>query len=317
MMAGFDSIVFLLGLLILPVLYVIYYKVIKRKKKAAIKFSNLMFVKSAISNKKRSRRDLWLFIMSLAIIALMIIGFADPHIPLEQSKEGVNVVFVIDNSGSMLATDYTPNRLEAAKNSAAILLDSLYEKDHVGIIIFENGATTASYLSPFKERVRESLLTISPKQGKTALGDGLGLGIDMATSIPNKKKIVILLSDGVNNAGVISPNEAIEFAKVNSIQVYTIGMGSETPTIIGYDAFRNPQYAELDERTLQAIAEQTGGKYFKSIDKDTLDNIYQNISEEIEREKEQVYIKDWFFAIGFAMLFVQIYLRYGQSKIIQ
>ena len=96
--------------------------------------------------------------ISLVIIALMIIGFADPHIPLEQSKEGVNVVFVIDNSGSMLATDYTPNRLEAAKSSAAILLDSLKEKDHAGIVIFENGATTAAYLSRLKkEYVRVSL----------------------------------------------------------------------------------------------------------------------------------------------------------------
>ena len=218
-MAGFDSIIVLLGLLVIPALYLIYNQMIKKRRKAAIKFSNLMFVKSAISNKKKSKRDMWIFMISLVIIALMIIGFADPHIPLEQSKEGVNVVFVIDNSGSMLATDYSPNRLEAAKSSAAILLDSLNEKDHAGIVIFENGATTAAYLSPFKERVRESLFAISSKTGQTALGDGLGLGVDMATSIPNKKKIVILLSDGVNNAGVISPNEAIEFAKANVIQL--------------------------------------------------------------------------------------------------
>ena len=137
-------------LLVIPALYLIYNQMIKKRRKAAIKFSNLMFVKSAISNKKKSKRDMWIFMISLVIIALMIIGFADPHIPLEQSKEGVNVVFVIDNSGSMLATDYTPNRLEAAKSSAAILLDSLNEKDHAGIVIFENGATTAAYLSPFK-----------------------------------------------------------------------------------------------------------------------------------------------------------------------
>ena len=316
-MAGFDSIIVLLGLLVIPALYLIYNQMIKKRRKAAIKFSNLMFVKSAISNKKKSKRDMWIFMISLAIIALMIIGFADPHIPLEQSKEGVNVVFVIDNSGSMLATDYTPNRLEAAKSSAAILLDSLNEKDHAGIVIFENGATTAAYLSPFKERVRESLFAISSKTGQTALGDGLGLGVDMATSIPNKKKIVILLSDGVNNAGVISPNEAIEFAKANVIQVYTIGLGSETPTMIGRDAFGRPAYAELDENTLKAIAKQTGGTYFKSIDKGTLDEIYETIGKDIEREKEEVYIKEWFFASALALLLAQIYLRYGKGKIIQ
>ena len=210
-MAGFDSIIVLLGLLVIPALYLIYNQMIKKRRKAAIKFSNLMFVKSAISNKKKSKRDMWIFMISLVIIALMIIGFADPHIPLEQSKEGVNVVFVIDNSGSMLATDYSPNRLEAAKSSAAILLDSLNEKDHAGIVIFENGATTAAYLSPFKERVRESLFAISSKTGQTALGDGLGLGVDMATSIPNKKKIVILIVTMMGyNAGITkSPSRTI------------------------------------------------------------------------------------------------------------
>ena len=79
-MAGFDSIIVLLGLLVIPALYLIYNQMIKKRRKAAIKFSNLMFVKSAISNKKKSKRDMWIFMISLAIIALMIIGFADPHI---------------------------------------------------------------------------------------------------------------------------------------------------------------------------------------------------------------------------------------------
>ena len=119
------------------------------------------------------------------------------------------------------------------------------------------------------------------------------------------------------NAGVISPNEAIEFAKANVIQVYTIGLGSETPTMIGRDAFGRPAYAELDENTLKAIAKQTGGTYFKSIDKGTLDEIYETIGKDIEREKEEVYIKEWFFASALALLLAQIYLRYGKGKIIQ
>ena len=93
-MAGFDSIIVLLGLLVIPALYLIYNQMIKKRRKAAIKFSNLMFVKSAISNKKKSKRDMWIFMISLVIIALMIIGFADPHIPLEQSKEGFTLQHV-------------------------------------------------------------------------------------------------------------------------------------------------------------------------------------------------------------------------------
>jgi len=316
-LAGFDSQIVLIALLVIPGLYFLYYKIISKKRKEAIKFSNVEFIKSAIGNKRKSQRDLWLFCLSLATIGFMIIGFANPHIPLEQSKEGVNVVLVIDVSGSMQATDYEPDRLEAAKNSAKILVESLLPKDNVGIIIFETGATTAAYLSPNKDKVLEKLSNIAPTNGETAIGDGLSLGIDMATSIQNKKKVVILLSDGVSNAGVISPSEAISFAKSNSIQVYTIGLGSEGKTVLGYDFFGRPQYAELDEDTLKAIAEQTGGKYFKSVDINTLNEIYQNISTDIKREKEETNIKDWFFVFALGMFFLQIYLRYGRGRVIQ
>ena len=316
-MAVFDSELVLIALIVIPGLYFLYHKVSSRKKKEAIKFSNLAFIKSAIGNKKKSRRDSLLFLLALAAIGLMIIGFANPHIPLEQSKEGVNVVLVIDVSGSMQATDYYPNRLEAAKNSAQILLESLQPKDHAGIVTFETGATTAAYLSPYKDKVIQKLSSISPKEGNTAIGDGLSLGIDMATSIPNKKKVVILLSDGVNNAGVISPYEAVTFAKSNDIQVYTIGLGSDQKVLLGYDFFGRAQYAELDEDTLKAIAQQTGGKYFKSVDKQTLDEIYKNISKDIKREKEETNIKEWFFAAALAIFFVQLYLRYGRGRIIQ
>lgn len=258
-----------------------------------------------------------LFYLSLGIIALMVIGFANPHIPLKQTKEGVNVVLVLDVSGSMQANDYQPNRLEAAKKSAEILLNSLKEKDHVGVVIFESGATTAAYLSPYKEKVIEKLRSITLREGQTAIGDGLSMGVDMASSIPNKKKVVILLSDGVNNAGVISPEEAIQFAKQNKIQVYTIGLGSNDKVVLGYDWFGNPQYAELDEETLKKIAYDTGGKYFKSVNKNTLDEIYKNISQDIKREKEETNIKEWFFFSALILVFIELYLRYGGKRVIQ
>jgi len=316
-MAGFSSLWGLVFLLILPICYYLYNQIKKKKKNEAIKFSNISFIKSALGNKKKSKRNDILFYLSLAIISLMIIGFANPHIPLKQTKEGVNVVLVIDVSGSMQATDYEPNRLESAKSSAEILLKSLKEKDHSGIVVFESGATTAAYLSPYKNKVIEKLRDIQVKEGATAIGDGLSLGIDMATSIPNKKKVVILLSDGVNNAGVISPDEAILFAKQNKIQVYTIGMGSEEPVILGYDWFGRAQYVELDGETLKKIATETGGKYFKSVDSKTLNEIYKNISQEIKREKEETNIKEWFFFAALIILFVEVYLRYGGKRVIQ
>ncbi len=316
-MAGFSSPWVLVFLAFIPFLYYFYKKIIQKKKKDAIKFSNIGFIKSALGDKKKSKRNEWMFYLSLLVLVFMIIGFSNPHIPLKQTKEGVNVVLVLDDSGSMQANDYKPTRLEAAKRSAEILLKSLKEKDDVGIVIFESGATTAAYLSPYKEKVIEKLRDIKQKQGRTAIGDGLSLGIDMATSIPNKKKVVILLSDGVNNAGVISPQEAIKFAKTNKIQVYTIGLGSEGKVVLGHDWFGNPQYAELDEATLKAIAEQTGGKYFKSVNDKTLDDIYKNISQDIKREKEETNIKDWFFFAALIAFLVYLYLTYGGRRIIQ
>ena len=138
----------------------------------------------------------------------------------------------------------------------------------------------------------------------------------MATSIPNKKKVIILLSDGVNNAGVVSPKEAVKYAKANKIQVYTVGMGSEKPVILGYDFFGNPQYAELDEATLKYIAKETGGKYYKSVNEHTLDEIYKNIGENIKREWENTSIKDWFFVAALVILLINAYIIYGKYRIV-
>jgi Ca-activated chloride channel family protein len=205
-MISFESSWVLCFLLIIPILFYIYKKIILLKKKQAIKFSNISFMKSSFGNNKKSNKMNILFYLSLFILLIMIVGLANPQVPLKNLKKGVSVVLVMDVSGSMQADDYKPNRLESSKSSAEILIKSLKENDHVGIVTFESGATTAAYLSPYKERVLEKLKNINLKDGATAIGDGLSLGIDMALSIPNKKKVVILLSDGVNNSGVISIN---------------------------------------------------------------------------------------------------------------
>ncbi len=317
-MVGFDSSWVLLFLLIVPILLYIYFYYINKKKKEAIKFSNLEFVKSVLGDKRKSRHSDMLFYLSLIAIALLIIGFANPHIPLSQTKDGVNVVLVIDDSGSMQSKDYQPTRLDAAKNAGKILLDSLKEKDNAGIVIFEQGATTAAYLSPYKDKVVQKLQSIAPKQGQTAIGDGLALAVDMISSIPNKKSVIILISDGQNNAGVISPDEAVVFAKNNKIQVDTVGIGKVGKTIIGYDWFGNPAYDNgLDENTLKSIASSTGGNYFMAVDSNTLDQIYKNIGNDLKREKEETNIKDWFIIGALILLIVELYLRYGGRRVIQ
>lgn len=316
-MPGFYDPAWLLALVLVPVLAAIYLWVTRQKKKEAIRFSRLAFVKSALGDVKKSKRSHLLFGIALAAIACIVIGLANPHIPLEQTKEGVNVVLAIDDSGSMQATDYQPTRIEAAKSAGDILIRSLDPKDYAGVVVFESGATTAAYLSPDKDRVRDKLASVAPKAGQTAIGDGLALAIDMAKSIPNHKSVVILLSDGVNNAGVVSPDEAIGFAKTAGIQVYTVGLGSSQPTVLGYDWLGNPQYAQLDESTLKSIAEKTGGKYFKSVDGQTLNEIYGSLNQQITREKEETSISSVFFALALILLCLELWLRYGRGRIIQ
>lgn len=309
----FDKPLVLLLLLSIPLIVYLYTYYSKKKKAAALKFSMLSIAKQSFN--KSFRMHLPFLLLTLAV-SLIILGLADPKIPLKKAKQGVNVVLAIDDSGSMSATDYKPTRLEAAKKSAEILIKSLKPHDYVGIVVFESGATTACYLTPFKQKAIEKLRAIQQRQGKTALGDGLSLAIDMATSIPNKKKVVILLSDGVNNAGVITPEEAVSYAKANHIQVYTIGLGSEKPVVIGYDFFGNPQYAELDEETLKHIATATGGKYYKSVNEHTLEEIYKNIGENIQRDWELSSIKDLFFTLALLLLLVNMYIVYGKYRIV-
>jgi len=316
-MSGFYEPAWLFALLLLPVLAGVYWYITRKKKQEAIAFSRIAFVKSALGDARKSKRAHILFIVALAVIGLLVIGLADPHIPLEQTKEGTNVILVLDISGSMQANDYQPSRIEAAKTSAEQLVSSLDPKDSVGVITFQSGATTAAYLSQDKDRVKEKIAAIEPGSGETAIGDGLALGVDMAKSVPNKKSVIILLSDGVNNAGVITPDEAVALAKSAGIPVFTVGLGTTTPTVLGYDWLGNPQYAQLDEKTLQSIADQTGGKYFKSVDDKTLREVYSGLSSDIVREKEDTSIKDYFIAAALVLLALEFWLRYGRGRIIQ
>lgn len=314
---NFGNSIWLIALVTLPIAVFAYRKFMNTRQKAAVVFSNLNLIKKAMPSEKVFKRNNLLFALTLAALATLIIALADPHIPLEQTKEGVNIVLVLDVSGSMAAQDYKPNRLDAAKTSAQTLISNIGFKDNVGIVVFSDGATTAAYLTPYKEKAVEKLKSVSLGNGRTAIGDGLSLAIDMATSIPNKKRVVVLLSDGENNAGVISPGEAVEFAKTNKIQVYTIGIGSVEPVVLGYDWFGNPQYAKLDDETLKTIAGETDGKYYKAVDRNTLDEIYERIPEDIKREKEETSIKDWFIAAAIAFMAVGFYLRYGRYGVIQ
>ena len=252
----------------------------------------------------------------MGILGLAIVGLANPQIPTLSVEKGVNLSIVLDGSESMAASDYTPTRLDAAKSAITNLISKVGSQNNVGIVLFESGATTISYLTPEKEKSINAISSIQQGQGATAIGDGLSLGIDMASSIPDKKGVVILLSDGVHNSGLITPNEATEYAKINNVQIHTIGLGSIEPVYLRDDIYGDPQYAELDEDTLVAIAQETGGNYYKSLDEQTLNEIFVSLSNNLEYEMEYSTIRDWFIAAAIGLLLFNVYIIYGRYRIV-
>lgn len=301
-------------LVIVPLVYYLYVKFFKDKKESTLHFSNLEYVKKAMP--KRSFRRHLEFVLLVIVMSLFVLGFADPHVLLKTSKKGINVALVIDTSGSMSATDYKPSRLKAAKEAAADLINDLKPNDMVGLVTFNTEAYTVSYLTPNKQSVLSSLESLKAGGG-TAIGNGLSLGVNMVSSIPNKKMLVILLTDGVNNAGSVSPIDAAEFAKSKNVVVDTIAIGSSKPKIIGYDMFGNPEYAKVDTSVLKKIAKVTGGVFYAAPNSLSLRNIYQNIAEHIKRVPVDTSIANWFYYAGFLVLLFYAYLKYGRFRILE
>ena len=321
-MTGFSHPLVFTALVMVPLLgaYVWYFE--EHSRRRALAFSTLAAVAAAQAAEAEERHPLRRFFtpkrtvcaLLLLTLSLLVIGLAGPHIPLENEKEGVNVVLAMDVSGSMQATDYAPTRLAVAQDSARLLLDRLGEKDFAGIVTFDSGAASAAYLSPDTEKVKRKLAAITSRGGNTAIGDGLALATDMADAIPDRQKVVVLLSDGENNAGTITPEEAVSFAQARQVQVFTIGLGSPEPVVYDYDAFGNPLYAALDEDVLTDIAEKTGGTYFHSVDAGTLEEIYAGLNAVIVRETEETDISWAFFTAAIFTLVAAVLVAFGRRQ---
>jgi len=314
-MMYFENPLWLTGLLIIPVLIIYNHHYSRKKSLQALEFSGLSVAKAAhLATKSRKLPEI-IFALGLIAVALIFMGLADPTIPLDQTKDGVNIVLAIDVSGSMKAGDYDPDRITAAKAASEDLINQLDPKDYIGIVTFASGAMSYAYLSPDRERVIQKLQRLDAEDGSTAIGDGLALAVDMATSVPNRKNVIVLISDGECNSGHITPEIASEFAKESGVQVFTVAMGSEEPVLVGYDWASNPEYASVDEESLKAIAETTSGELFRSVDEKTLDNIYSKLNDKIVREKERTPV-GWIFFLSAGIILITEYLiRYGRWRI--
>ena len=309
---GFINALFLF--LLIPVLVFIYYKYNSNKKESILKFSTLKIIKKTDAKNNLIRKHLP-FLLVIIVFSLIIIALANPQIVTLGSEKGVNLGIVLDGSESMAASDYEPTRLDAAKRAITSLVTKTSETNNVGVVLFETGAGTISYLTPVKQKTLDSISSIQQGTGATAIGDGLSLGIDMVSSILDKKRVIILLSDGIHNSGLVSPEQATQYAILNNVQVHTIGIGSNEPVYLRDDIYGDPQYAELDEQTLQDIASSTGGNYFKSLDEQGLNEILLELNTNLEYETELSTIRDWFIGSAIIILLIDIYIIYGKFRI--
>ncbi|MBR2169739.1 MAG: VWA domain-containing protein [Alistipes sp.] len=268
---------------------------------------------SSIEGVRRAPRTLryWLrhapFVMRSAAIALMIVALARPQIIEQKSRtdaEGIDIMLAMDISGSMLARDFEPDRMVAAKEVAAAFINDRVG-DRIGIAAFAGEAFTQSPLTTDKN----SLITMLSRLRSGVIEDGTAIGNGLATAVNRlresdaKSKVIILLTDGVNNRGEIGPLMAADIAADMGIKVYTVGVGTrgKAPYPV-VDMFGNVSYqmmpVEIDEKTLEEIASHTGGRYFRATDKEKLQSIYNEINE-LEKSKVEItdltlYHEHWF-----------------------
>ena len=273
------------------------------RKRARHQTAGLRFASVGLVRQQRTWRTTLrplLTVGRLLAIALMIIGLARPQ--LAQAKEivhgeGVDIVIAQDMSGSMAALDFQPqNRLEAAK---AVVEDFISRRtyDRIGLVVFAHEAFSQSPMTTDHAVLNRLLkqIQLAPDlrvQDGTAIGLGLANAANMLKDSKAKSRVVILLTDGANNAGEIAPETAAEAAKTLGIKVYTIGMGRTGQVPVPVDSMFGGkeivyQESDLDEGLLQKIAQTTGGQYFRATDTTDLQRIYDHIN---QLEKSQIEI---------------------------
>ncbi|NML20467.1 VWA domain-containing protein [Pseudoflavitalea sp. G-6-1-2] len=260
----------------------------------------------------------------LAVVCL-IIALARPQTRNDEelkTGQGIDIILCIDVSGSMFAQDLLPNRLEAAKKVAADFVDSRVT-DRVGVVIFSGESFTLVPLTTDKDVLKASIYNIQlgALEDGTAIGDGLGISVARLKDSKTRSKVIILLTDGEDQGGRISPLEGKDLAKTYGIRVYTIGVGTDgyapvpIPDESGHIVTRQ-QKVNIDEPLLRLIADQTGGLYFRARDNESLKGVYSEI-DQLEKSKVEVttfrrYTERFHpFAIAAAaLLLLEMALRY-------
>ncbi|MBP8824511.1 MAG: VWA domain-containing protein [Flavobacteriales bacterium] len=237
------------------------------------------------------------FALALLGLGLMLLAMARPQGKdswRDVTHEGIDIVIAMDYSASMLAKDFRPDRLEAARDVGIQFINGR-PNDRIGLVVYEGEAYTQcplttdhAVLQDLFLHARTGLIT-----GGTAIGMGLATAVNRLRESTNKSKVVILLTDGMNNAGTIQPLDAAQIAQELGIRVYTIGVGSRGMALSPVAIYPNGQYkydyvqVDIDDAMLQKIADMTGARYFRATDEKKLRTIYQEI-DRLEKTRMKV-----------------------------
>jgi len=286
-----------------------WYRTSGRNKEGTLRISSSTFISEEfkiIGN----RKHIFLRTMYLLVLFLIILGLARPRLIdnlQETSVSVIDMLLVLDISSSMLADDFPPNRLEAVKKTASDFIESR-KNDRIGILVFAGESFIQCPLTVDKKVLKSLIkeITVASKEHDgTAIGMAIANGTNRLRNSDVESRVMILLSDGSNNAGEIDPKTAAELAAEYDIKIYTIGAGTNQSytRIPGRGLIRN----EIDEETLQHIADMTGGKFFRATDVEALASIYAEIDllerSEIEVKEFTQYkeLYGWFLIPAFLM----------------
>lgn len=313
-------------LLTLLPLAIVWYIFKQNKQTAELKISSLKGFKITKSWLPKLKHIL--FALRLIALAFLITALARPRTVDVSTKtkttRGIDIVMAIDLSASMLAKDLKPNRLEALKDVAADFIKGR-PNDRIGIVEYAGESYTKTPITSDKAIVLRSLKEIKYNkiiEGGTAIGMGLATSVNRLKDSKAKSKVIILLTDGVNNSGSINPKIASELAVEFGIKTYTIGIGTNGMALSPIDIMSNGQFrygrvpVEIDEKLLKEIAQVTGGKYFRATNNSKLASIYDEINKlektEIEEFKFYNYEEKYrlFVWIAGLILLLELLLRY-------
>ena len=270
---------------------------------ATLKISSLQGFKS--SNSLMVRLKPMLNVFRLLALSSLIVAMARPRTVDVSNKtkttKGIDIVMAVDVSGSMLAKDLKPNRMEGLKRVAADFVDER-PNDRIGLVLYASEAYTKTPVTSDKAVIQEAIKSI---KYDTVLQDGTGIGMGLATAVNRlkdskaKSKVIILLTDGVNNAGFIEPETAADIAQQYGIKVYTIGIGTNGMADFPYAITPNGQIlfqmmkVEIDEQLLKNIAKKTEGKYFRATSNSKLAEIYASINKLETTEVKELKFYDY------------------------